>query len=142
MREVTTQNDFAAMREVLTRRLSKSSRFAEDGEMEELPDLLVVDGGKGQLSMAMEVIKELDLTGLEVVALAKAKTESDFSSEEVASCTWACRINLRISLRRAMPSKYRCSTPKPAPGGPKLVQSLKKSPRERQQTLKSQKTRP
>jgi excinuclease ABC subunit C len=83
MREVTTQNDFAAMREVLTRRLSKSSRFAEDGEMEELPDLLVVDGGKGQLSMAMEVIKELDLTGLEVVALAKAKTESDFSSEEV-----------------------------------------------------------
>lgn len=84
MREVTSQNDFAAMREVLGRRLTKSSSYASE-DTEEAPDLLVVDGGKGQLSMAMEVIKELNITGIDVVALAKAKTESDFESKEVSA---------------------------------------------------------
>lgn len=83
MREVTSQNDFAAMREVLGRRLTKSSQYATKEDYEDEPDLLVIDGGKGQLSMAMEVIAELNITGIDVVALAKAKTERDFQGEEV-----------------------------------------------------------
>ena len=54
LRGVRTQNDFAAMREVLERRLVKSSEYSKGKQFEEPPELLVVDGGKGQLSMAME----------------------------------------------------------------------------------------
>jgi excinuclease ABC subunit C len=71
------QNDFAAMREVLSRRLSNSL------EKEERPDLLVVDGGKGQLAQAVEVMRELNVTGIDVVALAKSKTEYDASDRVV-----------------------------------------------------------
>jgi excinuclease ABC subunit C len=61
-------DDYAAMREVLTRRF----RHYFDGEPKfaELPDLLVVDGGKGQLSVAMQVLKEFGLQ-IPVAALAK-----------------------------------------------------------------------
>lgn len=83
MKEVRSQNDFEAMREVLTRRLLRSSDYATSDKKEELPDLLVVDGGKGQLSMAVEVFKELDITGVDLVSLAKSKTNRDFKSENV-----------------------------------------------------------
>jgi excinuclease ABC subunit C len=61
-------DDYAAMREVLTRRF----RHYLDGDPKfaELPDLLVVDGGKGQLSVAMQVLKEFGLQ-IPVAALAK-----------------------------------------------------------------------
>lgn len=84
MREVRTQDDFASMREVLSRRLQKSSKYAEESS-EEAPDLLVVDGGKGQLAMAAQVIKELDITGIDLISLAKAKTESDFAATDVVA---------------------------------------------------------
>ncbi|MGE3261863.1 MAG: excinuclease ABC subunit UvrC [Bacteriovoracia bacterium] len=71
IRSTNTQNDFAAMREVIERRLVKTLDDAKN--FEEPPDLLIVDGGKGQLSMAVEVIKELNVTGIDLVALAKAK---------------------------------------------------------------------
>jgi len=79
---IDTQNDFAAMKEVISRRLSKS--FPESGEiLEDAPDLLIIDGGKGQLAMAMQVISELNVTGIDVVSLAKSKTESDFTNRMV-----------------------------------------------------------
>lgn len=82
IQSVETQNDFAAMKEVISRRLLKS--VSTDGEpKEEPPDLLIIDGGKGQLAMAMEVIEELNITGIDVVSLAKAKTTSDFDNREV-----------------------------------------------------------
>jgi excinuclease ABC subunit C len=77
IREQESQNDFAAMREVLARRLAKLS------ESEEKPDLIIVDGGKGQLSMAVEVMKELNITGIDLVSLAKAKASADFDGREV-----------------------------------------------------------
>ena len=52
---------------------------------EELPDLVVVDGGKGQLSQAVAILEELSVQGVGVVGLAKARTESDFQSSEVKS---------------------------------------------------------
>ena len=72
IKTVTGSNDFASMHEVLKRRLRRG----------DLPDLMVVDGGKGQLSSALQALKELKLE-VPVVALAKAKTLSDFQSPEV-----------------------------------------------------------
>lgn len=84
IRTVEGANDFATMREVLGRRFSGSAR-GEQGEIEDLPDLVVVDGGKGQLSQAVAILEELSVQGVAVVGLAKARTESDFRAKEVTS---------------------------------------------------------
>lgn len=68
-------DDFKSMYEVLSRRF-KHEEYDE-------PDLLVVDGGKGQLSQAVKILQELGKTHIPVVGLAKARTQSDFSSSEV-----------------------------------------------------------
>ena len=57
---ITPGDDYAAMRQVLTRRYSKLAEAARHGEAT-LPDLVLVDGGKGQVSMAREVFVELGL---------------------------------------------------------------------------------
>jgi len=72
IKTVVGNDDFAMMKEVLAR------RFAQP---EDLPDLLVVDGGKGQLAQAMAIIQELELEGVEVIGLAKSRVVSDFTSE-------------------------------------------------------------
>jgi len=77
IKTVEGANDFASMKEILDRRFSNKE--------EELPDLVVVDGGKGQLSQAVAIMEELGIQGVGVVGLAKARTESDFQSKEVKS---------------------------------------------------------
>ena len=57
---ITPGDDYAAMRQVLTRRYSKLAEAARTGDAT-LPDLVLVDGGKGQVSMAREVFVELGL---------------------------------------------------------------------------------
>ena len=57
---ITPGDDYAAMRQVLMRRYSKLAEAARNGEAT-LPDLVLVDGGKGQVSMAREVFAELGL---------------------------------------------------------------------------------
>jgi excinuclease ABC subunit C len=57
---ITGGDDYAAMRQVLTRRYSKLAAATQAGEAR-LPDLVLVDGGKGQVSMAREVFEELGL---------------------------------------------------------------------------------
>lgn len=74
---IESQNDFAMMKEVLGRRFSKRE--------EALPDLVVVDGGKGQLAQAVAVLEELEVQGVASVGLAKARVERDFKSKEVRS---------------------------------------------------------
>jgi excinuclease ABC subunit C len=49
------------------------------------PDLIVIDGGKGQLKMATEVLKELGRTDVPVVGMAKARTQGKFSDSEVVN---------------------------------------------------------
>jgi len=61
-------DDYAAMREVLTRRYRKI--VAGEGKV---PDLVLVDGGKGQLSIAMEVFAELGMNDVALVAVAKGE---------------------------------------------------------------------
>lgn len=71
IRTVTTPDDFASMKEVIERRYT---RVLEENI--ELPDLIVVDGGKGQLSAAIEVLERLHLTSnLFVIGLAKRLEE-------------------------------------------------------------------
>jgi excinuclease ABC subunit C len=84
VRSVEGQDDFASMREVLSRRFARWKRF-DDGELigtrgsqawSMLPDLLVVDGGKGQLSMAVEVLDAFDLRErVPAIGLAKRHEE-------------------------------------------------------------------
>lgn len=66
---VEAGDDYGAMRQALTRRYTRIKR----GEAV-LPDLLLVDGGKGQLTQALEVLDELQVEGLEVVGVAKGRS--------------------------------------------------------------------
>jgi len=62
--DITPGDDYAAMRQVLQRRYSKLAEAAqqpENAEVKVLPDLVLVDGGKGQISVAREVFAELGL---------------------------------------------------------------------------------
>jgi excinuclease ABC subunit C len=71
-------NDFATMKEVVFRRYK---RLIE--EEKDLPQLIIIDGGKGQLSAAMESIKALDLIGkVTVVGLAKNEEEIFFPGDQ------------------------------------------------------------
>ncbi|RLC93862.1 MAG: excinuclease ABC subunit C [Chloroflexi bacterium] len=84
VRSVQGQDDYASMREVLERRFRRWQIATSDevlGKRDikgwaKLPDLLIVDGGKGQLSVAVEVLKEFDLFGqVPVAGLAKQREE-------------------------------------------------------------------
>lgn len=77
IRTVTGINDFASMKEVVMRRYKRLTE-----ENEPLPQLVIIDGGKGQLSAAMESIKELKLEKkLTVVGLAKNVEEIFFTGD-------------------------------------------------------------
>lgn len=79
MRSVRNQDDFASMREMLMRRFRK---VVEDGD--EAPDLTVIDGGKGQLKQALTVFEDLGLHGIDVIGLAKSRTDDvGFADPEV-----------------------------------------------------------
>lgn len=64
-------NDYGMMLEVLRRRYRRAL------EEHDLPDLLMVDGGKGQLSMAMQALDDLGIDDLEVVGIAKSRLQVD-----------------------------------------------------------------
>jgi excinuclease ABC subunit C len=77
VKTVTGIDDFATMKEVVSRRYK---RLYESGES--LPDLIVIDGGKGQLNAALESLEELGLTGkMTVIGLAKNKEEIFFPGD-------------------------------------------------------------
>lgn len=66
---VTAGDDYAAMRQALMRRFKRLQR----GEGK-CPDILLIDGGKGQLNMAREVFEELEVSGVRLVGVAKGTT--------------------------------------------------------------------
>lgn len=71
VKTVEGPNDFATMREVIQRRYS---RFIEENKS--LPQLILIDGGKGQLSAAVEVLKQLGIYGkVAVIGIAKRLEE-------------------------------------------------------------------
>lgn len=77
IKTVQGTNDYASMKEVLSRRF-KHTEY-------ENPQLIVIDGGKGQLAVACKVLEEIGRTDIPIVGLAKARTQSDFESQEVTA---------------------------------------------------------
>jgi excinuclease ABC subunit C len=77
IKTVVGANDFASMKEVLSRRFKH--------EEWEDPDLIVVDGGKGQLGMAVEALKEIGRPDLCAIGMAKARTLGEFHDSEVTA---------------------------------------------------------
>ena len=69
---ITPGDDYAAMRQVLTRRYSKLAEAVRAGEGK-LPDLVLIDGGKGQVSMAREVFESLGLDLSRIVGVEKGE---------------------------------------------------------------------
>ncbi len=69
---ITGGDDYAAMRQVLLRRYTKLAEAVRLGEAK-LPDLVLVDGGKGQISMAREVFESLDLDLSRLVGVEKGE---------------------------------------------------------------------
>ena len=65
------QDDFAMLKEVLSRRFKRA--MLEKGNYLTLPDLILIDGGKGQYSTAKEVLDEFGLQDLPMIAIAKGK---------------------------------------------------------------------
>jgi excinuclease ABC subunit C len=72
-------DDYGAIREVLRRHLTRSK------QADDLPDLIIVDGGKGQLSVSLEIFKELDIASVDLIALAKEEGRHDkgMTSEKI-----------------------------------------------------------
>jgi excinuclease ABC subunit C len=69
VKTVVGADDYATMHEILTRRLRRAS---DEGSF---PDLIVVDGGRGQLAVAEDVLRELGLEDQVVIGLSKPRTE-------------------------------------------------------------------
>lgn len=70
-------DDYAMMHEVLTRRYR---RAVEEGD---LPDLIMVDGGRGQLGVALKVFEELAIGNVDLIALAKGRKEGGVLGEKI-----------------------------------------------------------
>ncbi len=78
IRTVEGANDFASHQEVLRRRFRRAATGEEGSEEERrwaMPDLVILDGGRGQVSAGQEVLEELGLTDLPLVGLAKEREE-------------------------------------------------------------------
>jgi excinuclease ABC subunit C len=67
IKTVAGMDDYAMTYEVLLRRLRRGKDAGE------LPDLILIDGGKGQLNVALEVLKELEIEGVDALSLAKKR---------------------------------------------------------------------
>ena len=67
IKDITPGDDYAAMRQVLMR------RYGSNSDDRKLPDILFVDGGKGQLKQAIEVFDELEITSVMLVGVAKGE---------------------------------------------------------------------
>ena len=72
IKTVEGADDFASLKEVLTRRIL---RMQDQEERFSAPDLIIIDGGKGQLSAVAEVFKELGVNDIELISLAKKQEE-------------------------------------------------------------------
>ncbi len=80
IKTVVGPDDFASMKEVLTRRYTRLMQESPD----DLPQLIVVDGGKGQLSSAVEALDEIGLRGkIALVGIAKRLEEIYFPGDSV-----------------------------------------------------------
>lgn len=73
IKTVEGADDFASLQEVLRRRLSKLG--TEEESRFEKPELIIIDGGKGQLSSVKEIFDEMNITDIDLISLAKEEEE-------------------------------------------------------------------
>jgi excinuclease ABC subunit C len=72
--DITPGDDYAAMRDVLTRRYRKlTEQVGGEAEVRPRPDLILIDGGKGQLGVGEEVMNELGLSDIQLIGVAKGE---------------------------------------------------------------------
>jgi len=75
MRGLAGQDDVGAIREVIARRFARAREGEADESFRRTPNLVVVDGGRGQLAAALAAMEELELPRVAVIALAKREEE-------------------------------------------------------------------
>ena len=69
---ITGGDDYAAMNQALRRRFKKVAEKI-DGAEEKSPDILFIDGGKGQVQQAIDVLNELQVKGVDIIGIAKGE---------------------------------------------------------------------
>lgn len=79
--ELTPGDDFGMMKEVLTRRFKRLKSEDPDRKTEQWPDLLLIDGGAGQVSAVREILRALDVEDITMVGVAKG-VDRDAGKEE------------------------------------------------------------
>ncbi len=79
--EITPGDDFGMMKEVLTRRFARLLKEDPDRQSEAWPDLLLIDGGAGQVSAVHEILAELGVEDVPMVGVAKG-VDRDHGKEE------------------------------------------------------------
>jgi excinuclease ABC subunit C len=90
-------DDYAMMHEVLTRRYK---RAVEEGD---LPKLIMVDGGKGQLGIALKVFDELAIGNVDLIALAKGRKESNRVGEKIGEQIFVPHMSDAVMLTPSSP---------------------------------------
>jgi len=117
--KIGRSDDFASMSEVLGRRFRKYKRTAQEqnipwdefkhqtGEKQDFPDLIMIDGGKGQLSSVVAVLQELELLDVvKVVSLAKKREEIFLPGESIPLDTDSEQPGVQL-LRRVRDESHR-----------------------------------
>ena len=98
IKTVKGSNDFASLQEALTRRLLR----LKEGKLEsfkEKPDLIIIDGGKGQLSSTYEIMKEYTTDNIEMISLAKRIEEVFFPNNPTPTLLKPGSVELRLLQR-------------------------------------------
>ncbi len=77
IKTVVGADDFASMKEIIGRRFRRAKDHDEEteGKWTTLPDLVIIDGGKGQLNAALEALEEVGMTEVPICGLAKENEE-------------------------------------------------------------------
>lgn len=93
IREAAAADDYGMLREVLQR------RFKRGKEEESLPDLLMIDGGKGHLAVAHEVLSELDISTVDLIGISKESGRHDRGMTQEQIHTLNAPLPIMLPLR-------------------------------------------
>lgn len=93
LRAAAAADDYGMLREVLER------RFKRGKTEENLPDLLMIDGGKGHLAIAHDVLSELDISTVDIISISKESGRHDRGMTQEQIHTWDSPLPILLPLR-------------------------------------------